>query len=668
MEKKKQNILKAYFRWPFIIGLVLVLFTIFTFFVNVKLGFWILLVTIVYYAFSAISYALYKKRIRQKLIDFAASYAQVQNQLLRQIDIPFAMTDKNGEILWANPYFKELFHLDNCGKELSDIFPILERADYKAKPVYQVNFEGRSYNLVSELLDLSNTEMTELDNLQDGEFFNVYLEDRTELLHYKQLLEEEKSVIGLVYFDNYDEVMETVEYVRRSLLSALFERKLNHYVSNVGGVVRKLEKDRYLVMMKQKGLWKMEEDKFSLLENIKSVNIGNEIQITLSIGVGLGGESIEKNYEYAQVAVDMALGRGGDQVVIKNKEEVNYYGGKVQSSERNTRVKARVKANALRELIEAKETVLIMGHPLSDLDCIGAAVGIYVAASFSGKEAHIVLKEETPSVKPIVDSFKKSDDYDHDMFIKPEEALNMVNNSTLVVVVDTNRPSYTECPELLTQTNQIVVMDHHRQGRDRIENALLSYVEPNASSASEMVAEVVQYYQDGLKLHAKEADAIYAGIVMDTNNFEDKAGIRTFEAAAYLKRSGADVSRVRKYLRDSFEDYQLRNLTIGNAEIFREKFVISVCPSDNDNANRTIVAAQAANELLNIQGIRASFVFTEFEKKIYLSARSIDEINVQVLMEKLGGGGHLSIAGAQFEDITMEEAVQKLKNVLLEAE
>jgi len=665
MENKKKSIVKAYFRWPFLLGGLLVLCAIGSFFSDARLGFLVTGVTIIYYLISLIVYFIYRRSILKKLVDFGSSYAQVQNQLLRQIEIPFAMCNQEGEIYWCNPAFTETFRLLKKQVFLSSLFPYLEHADFSKQKEFHVSFEDRRYLLVAELLDMHQAQLFEMDNLQESRFYNIYLQDETDLLTCRKELEEERSVIGLIYFDNYDEVMETVEYVRRSLLSALLERKLNQYISQVGGVVRKLEKDRYLVLLKQKGLWELEEDKFSLLEGIKSVNIGNEIRVTLSIGIGLGGESIENNYEYAQVAIDMALGRGGDQVVLKDHENVSYYGGKVQSAERNTRVKARVKANALRELIEAKSRVLIMGHQNSDLDCLGAAVGIYAAAAYSGRETHIIMKE-SPSIKPILNSFK-SDDYANDLFVGPDDALSLLDKNTLVVVVDTNRPAYTECPELLERANQIVVMDHHRQGRDRIENAVLSYVEPNASSASEMVAEVVQYYQDGLKLRPREADAIYAGIVMDTNNFEDKAGVRTFEAAAYLKRSGADVARVRKYLRDSFADYQMRNTTLHQAQMFMDKYAIAVCPESN-NPNVTVVAAQVANELLNIREVHASFVFAELDRKIYLSARSIDEINVQVLMEKLGGGGHLSIAGAQFQDISMNEAIQKLKDVLIDVE
>ena len=666
MENKKKNLIRSYFRWPFYLGILLVVLSIAGFFIELKLGLYLLAAAAVFYGVALITYFLYRKQMQKKLVDFGAAYAQAQNQLLRQIDIPFAMCTASGDVIWRNAAFSSCFSLEpKKDVMLSSLFPVLENANYQNRQEYHVDYEDRRFKLMATPLKMDELhELNELGEAISTHLYNIYLIDETDLLEYKQTLDEERNVMGLIYLDNYEEVMAGVEYVRRSLLAALVERKLNKYVSTVKGLIRKLEKDRFLIVLKQEALWKLQEEKFSLLEDVKTVNIGNDMAITISMGIGIGGDSIEQNYDYARAAIDMALGRGGDQVVLKDGNEIHYYGGNVKTTERSTRVKARIKAQALRELIEGREAVMIMGHPISDLDCIGAAMGIHRAAVFSGKRVHIVAEDVSNSVRPLMKAILEHTESE-ELFIGRNRALELFDNDTLLVVVDTNRPSYTQCPDLLKRAKDVVVMDHHRQGREVIENAVLSYVEPYASSASEMVAEVIQYYDENLKLRPFEADAVFAGIVMDTNNFEDKSGVRTFEAAAYLRRCGADVTRVRKLFRDSMDDYKLRAETINRAELFEDGYIISICPSDKENRNQTVVAAQSANELLEVQGIKASFVLTEYDGRIYISARSIDEVNVQVLMEKLGGGGHASVAGAQLSGTTMDEAVKRLKDVIL---
>ena len=667
MEQKKKNVMKAYFIWPYYLGLLFVLAAAAAFYVNKKLGLSILLLGGAYYMVLIALNILMRRRVRRKLVEFGASYAQAQNELLRQVEIPFAMCDQEGSLIWENAAFQKTFFGKKKETALWRLFPELNNARFDKNREYHVSFEEGRYTLNISGLQMEGMEpLTELsDSQEDFRLYNVYLIDETDLLHYKDTLEREKAVLALVYFDNYEEVMADVEYVRRSLLSALLERKLNKSVTEFGGVIRKLEKDRFFLIMKQESLWTLQEKKFPLLEDIKAVNIGNDMAMTISMGVGLGGSTLEQNYDYARAAIDMALGRGGDQVVIKEGADIRYFGGKAQTKERNTRVKARIKAHALRELVEAADTVMIMGHPISDLDCIGAAMGIYRAAKFSGKRAYVVTETPNSSVQPVLNAFRNNSEYESELFITGERAMELMNKETVLVVVDTNRPSYTECPGLLKKARSVVVMDHHRQGREQIENALLSYVEPYASSASEMVAEVVQYYDDALRLRPAEADAVFAGIVMDTNNFADKSGVRTFEAAAFLRRCGADVTRVRKLFRESEEDYKLKAETIQQAEIFEKDYIIGICPQKG-SLNQTVIAAQAANELLEIRGVKASFVLTEFEEKVYISARSIDEVNVQVIMEKLGGGGHQSVAGAQFTDITLSEALERLKSVITE--
>ena len=454
-----------------------------------------------------------------------------------------------------------------------------------------------------------------------------------------------------------------MEEVRSSLLIALIDRKINKYFASIDGVVKKLEKDKYFLVMRKKSLDILKEKKFSILEEVKTVNIGNEMAVTISIGIGMNADTYAHTSEYARIAMELALGRGGDQVVVKDGNNITYYGGKSQMMEKTTRVKARVKAHALKEFMSSKDKVVVMGHKITDVDTFGAAIGIYRAAKTLEKKAYIVINTPTSSIRPLMDGFLHSQEYDSRMFVNSHEAKEIVDDNTVVVVVDTNRPNYTECEELLSMTKTIVVLDHHRQGKDVIQNAVLSYIEPYASSACEMVAEILQYFADGIRIRNIEADSIYAGIMIDTNNFPRRREYVPFEAAAFLRRCGADVTRVRKLFRENVEDYRAKGEAIRNAELFREHFAISVCPSEGLESP-TVVGAQAANELLNVIGVRASFVLTDYRNTIYISARSIDEIYVQVIMERLGGGGHLNIAGAQLEHYSIAEATDTLKRTL----
>ena len=385
--------------------------------------------------------------------------------------------------------------------------------------------------------------------------------------------------------------------------------------------------------------------------------------VTLSIGIGLNGANYLQNYEYSRIAIEMALGRGGDQAVVKMPDKINYYGGKSQQVEKNKRVKARVKAHALREIITSKDNVLIMGHKIGDVDSFGAAVGIYRIARTLERRAQIVLNDVTTSLRPMVDLFLNNPEYENDMLLTSAQALECAGPNTVLVVVDVNRPSLTECPELLKICKSIVVLDHHRAGTETIENATLSYVETYASSACEMVSEILQYTSDGIRIKSEEADSMYAGMVVDTQNFMTKTGVRTFEAAAFLRRNGADVTRVRKLFRENAAEYKAKADAVSQAEIYRNAYAISICHSEGI-ASPTVVGAQAANELLDIRGVKASFVLTEYQNKLFFSARSIDEVNVQVIMERMGGGGHLNIAGCQLENTSVEEGIIVLKRTL----
>ena len=656
--------------WPLYLTIVLILMDVAMYAQDIQMGAEFSGFIVLYVIIVLISNRRNRPLLINELVNFATQYGTVQKQLLNDFEIPYALLDYNSRFLWMNEKFTEITGKDkNYHKSVTTVFPSLTKDILqKSEAVGSINvmLDDRNYRISMKRIYFDSvTKDSAIVAINDTDEYltAIYLFDETELNRYIRENEEQKLVAGLIYIDNYEEALDSIEDVKRSLLIALVDRKVNKYFTEIDALVRKIEKDKYFVVFKYKYLEQLSADKFKLIEDVKSIKVGNEMAITLSIGVGAGGVSYTQNYEYARMGIDLALGRGGDQVVVKEGEEVTYYGGKAKQVERNTRVKARVKAHALREIIESREHVVIMGHTISDVDSLGAAIGVYCAARVLGKKAQIVLNEVTTSLRPLVECFTEEKGYPADLFIKNEEALLITNKNTLVMVVDTNRPSYTECPELLKRTDTICVFDHHRQNSEVIENPVLSYIEPYASSACEMIAEVLQYFSENIKLEPSEADCIYAGILIDTNNFMTKTGVRTFEAAAYLRRAGAEVTRVRKMLRNDMAAYKARAEAVRHAEVYRGAFAISVCPADNIESP-TIVGAQAANELLNIVGIKASFVLTEYQGKIYISSRSIDEINVQLIMERVGGGGHLNVAGAQLTNCTIQEAKRMIQDTI----
>lgn len=660
--------LKFYMQWPVILSILLIVMDVLVFSVSVKAG---TLVSVFLAAYILVVVFLYfhsKTMIMNELISFATQYGQVQKTLLNEFAVPYALLDYNGKILWMNEAFAALTGKNKrYRKAVSSVFPEIagDKLPKKEDKEIEVRYNERDYKAVMKSVSLKKlleeSGLVEMESHSD--LIALYLFDETELNQYIRQKEDEKLVTGLLYLDNYDEALESVEEVRRSLLAALIERKLGKYFSEVDCLLKRLEKDKFILVMRQKSLEELKKKRFNILEDVKTVNIGNDMAVTISIGIGLNAPTYAQSYEYSRIAIDLALGRGGDQVVIKDKDQMTFFGGKSQQMGKNTRVKARVKAHALREFMISNDKVIVMGHKISDVDSIGAGIGIYRAAKSLNKRAHIVVNNPTMSVRPIIESFRQNADYDEHMFINSEAAREIVDNNTVVVVVDTNKPSYTECEELLHKTKTIVVLDHHRQGSEVIKNAVLSYIEPYASSTCEMVAEILQYFSDDIRIYNIEADALYSGIMIDTNNFTAKTGVRTFEAAAFLRRCGADVTRVRKMFRDDVKSYKAKAEAIRSVETYKGSFAISVCPSEGIDSP-TVVASQAANELLNVDSIRASFVLTDYQNKIYISARAIDEVNVQIIMERLGGGGHINMAGAQLPGASLNEAIHLLKETL----
>lgn len=661
--------IKTYLQFSIYLGVLLLVVNAGILVIDYRAGLLLGFFTIFYYAVTFSLYFFNKPVIINELVSFATQYGQIQRKLLRDLELPHALLDDSGKVIWTNQAFEAVIKQPKgYSKSIMSLFPTITRDRLPddagvEETQYELAYEGKEY--IAKFKKIPLKEMAENSDMIAAEGYNgyliaVYLFDETALHIALQEVDDQSLAVGLLYLDNYEEALESVEEVRRSLLIALIDRKVNKYIAALDGIVKKIEKDKYLVIMRKKSVAQLQESRFDLLEDVKTVNIGNEMAVTISIGVGVNGLTYAQNYEFARNAIDLALGRGGDQAVIKTPETITYYGGKSQQVEKNTRVKARVKAHALKEIIAGKDKVIIMGHRLADVDSFGAAVGIYRIAQTLDRKAHIVLNDVSNTLQPLVDLFKNNLEYDPEMIVPSGQAIEIVGNNAVLVVVDVNKPTITECPELLRMCKSIVVLDHHRQGVETIENATLSYVEPYASSTCEMVSEILQYTSDNIKIRTEEADCLYSGIMIDTNNFMSKTGVRTFEAAAFLRRNGADVTRVRKMFRENASEYKAKADAVSQAEIYKQSFAISVCTSD-DIQSPTVIGAQAANELLNIRGVKASFVLTEYQGKIYVSARSIDEVNVQIIMERLGGGGHMSIAGCQMEGISMAEAIGNLK-------
>ena len=630
--------MKAFMSWPLILTGLLVVTNILVYFTSIKAGIILSVALIIYVGMALLVLRCHRPFIINDLIAFANRYDVLEKRILEELALPYAIMDTNGRMIWSNKVFSELTGKDQFYKKnISSIFPDitadkLPALDQKDPSEMNTQVGERIYRISMQRVSLgevvSNSEIFETVT-RDVDLIALYMYDDTQLKEYIQKNEDNKLVVALAYLDNYEEALESVEDVRRSLLIALIDRKITKYFSNFDGLVKKLEKDKYFLIMRQSSLEALKEQRFHILDEVKTVNIGNEMAITLSIGIGLNA---------------------------------TYYGGKTQQMEKTTRVKARVKAQALKEFMSTKDRVVVMGHKITDVDALGAAIGIYRAGKTLGKTVNIVVNDPTTSIRPLMMGYMNNSEYEPSMFITSDQARDLVDNNTVVVVVDTNKPSYTECQDLLYMTKTVVVLDHHRRGSEVIENAVLSYVEPYASSACEMVAEILQYFSDDLRIRSMEADCLYAGIMIDTNNFTTRAGVRTFEAAAFLRRSGADVTRVRKMLRDNLESYQARAEAVRTAHIYRDCFAIARCPSEGVDSP-TVVGAQAANELLNIAGVKASFVLTQYNNEVYISARAIDEVNVQVMMEKMGGGGHMNIAGAQVK-ASPDEVEKMLKDII----
>ncbi len=661
--------LKTYLRWPLFFGILLILMTIQLFSVSVRSGVIGIGYTILYLMIAGLINFSGRRKLKKDLIEFATNYGEMQMRMMKTLTVPFAILSEDGHMLWGNDEFVSVIvNKKAARRNIANIFEEItldSLPDSDEVKVVHVRTEDKYYRVVMKLVESDNagegdTVKTDINQLMDNSrLISVFLYDETDIMELEQKREAENLVVGLLYIDNYDELIDSIDEIRQSLIMALIDRKINKYMQGIDAISKKLEKDKFLFMFKQSYLSEICSNRFAILEEIRDINLGNESSATISIGIGVGRDTFVERYDLARAAIDLALGRGGDQAVVKSIDQEKFYGGKSVQIERNTRVKARVKAHALKELIEGKERVVVMGHSIGDVDSFGASIGIYRIAKTLNRKANVVLNEVSQSVKPIRDRFYTKE-YEEDMIITGDEAKELVDENTVLVIVDVNRASYTECPELIEQAQSVVVIDHHRQAGDAIDKAVLFYIEPYASSASEMVAEISQYIGSGLKLKSAEAEAMYAGIMIDTNYFSNKTGVRTFEAMAYLRRNGADAVRIRKAFREDIDEYKIRAVAIQDTELYEGVFAIAESKSEGIESP-TVFASKIANSLLDISNVKASFVLTKYRGKVYISARSIDEVNVQVMMERLGGGGHINMAGAQLENVEVEEAKNMIK-------
>ncbi len=569
------------------------------------------------------------------------------NALNNTLPFPFIMLDK-GVVVYANESANKVLAIAP-GSKITDIIPYFSMNLAKQ----QVSLNGEIFfAFAKHLSDKIGKSLITVSFIQKTDFIENAVRDA------------EKVLVSLIFIDNYDEVLESIEEIKRPILTALIDRKINALAQKVSGIVRKFEKDKYLFLFSNDKLEILKSQKFEILSQVREINMGNKLPVTLSIGIGLDGDSLTQSMEFARAAIDLALGRGGDQVLIKDKEKYYFFGGISKEIGNNTRVKARIKTYAFSELVGESSNVIIMGHRNIDLDCLGAAIGVYKMVSSLGKDCKIILGSITTNIKYLYERLCTENDYKNNVFISKEEARKNITENTLIVIVDAHRPSILEDVEILktAAAKKIVVIDHHRKAAEFIDNALLTYHDPSASSTCELITEMLQYLKNKIKLRPVEADALLAGITVDTKNFTVKTGTKTFEAAAYLRRNGSDSVKVRMLFKNDLEAFKAKAMAVNNAEIFQDNIAISICPSNIENP--ALIAAQAADELLDISGIEASFVLSSVGEKVNISARSLSGINVQVIMEKLDGGGHQTVAGVQIEGVPEDEVLVMLKDAI----
>lgn len=583
------------------------------------------------------------------------SLNNIASEVVYKMPFPIAVLNNKGRVKWYSPKFSQLFAgQDIVGIDINakissfDILKVLEKKSgsvaWKTEKFDYIVY----YNVVKD---------------EDNGDVNVviYLLDNLEFSNLKKKYDDETLSSALIYIDNYEDVRSNASEDFRTLLVAEMDKMIINYFSSFGAIVRKYDSGKYIVILNNFILQKVKDDKFSIFDKLKAIKISGNIKPTLSVGVGIGGKNPFERYKESQTALDMALGRGGAQVVFKNGEELEFYGGKNSKGVERNKVKARVISQALEKMIKESSEVFVMGHKNPDMDCFGAGLGVMAICKELKKDCYMVLEDVPVTIKNVYDRIRVGEPSYINMMISPEKAYDICKDTSLVILVDNSRKLSTEAPYLLDVTSKIVVIDHHRMGKDFVENPMLTYLEPYASSACELVTEIIYYMFEKVDVNKLVAEALLAGIVVDTKNFYYQTGVRTFEMASYLKRFGADSIAVKHLFKDNFNTIKLKSNVLSNAISYRNYICIGVFPEELEES--MLIAAQAADELLGVLDIECSFVLTIVSGQIHISGRSLGKISVQLILEKLGGGGHYTSAGARL-NCSMEEAIEKLKRAI----
>ena len=615
-----------------------------------------------------LAYAYYtnqkrKSELSETLQDLTLTVDTAAKTSLINSPFPLIIMENDGTIIWKSSKFTTEFanidintYIDDISLDIKDIIQKDTEKSNKKDIIKQLKIGEKDYKVIARYVKYNRNK----EKKSKKEYMIIlYFIDDTENIRLQKEYKDSKSCIAIIMIDNYEETMQRLESEEKPQATAEIDKCIYEWTNETNGVLLKIEKDRYVYFFEQRYLEKVKEDKFSILDKIKEININDKTQFTLSIAVSNEGTTDKEKYKSAQTAMDIVLGRGGDQAVIRENEIYKFFGGRAQEVEKRTKVKARVVAHALENLIQNSQKVMIMGHTNPDMDAIGSCMGIYRLAKSLGKDAYIIYDKNVTQIENFLKSIEKDSEYE-DIMINKEVAIENINEETLLVIADTNKVNYVEAPELLNKTEKIVVIDHHRRSTDYIEKATLIFQEVYASSTAELVTELLQYADVKVDLREREAESLYAGIMMDTKNFTFKTGVRTFEAAAYLRKCGVDIIRVKKWFQSDLKSFNKIADVVKKAEIVNDTIAISVY--DKKTKDVSLICAKAADELLTISDITASFVIGNLGDKVCISGRSIGDINVQIILEKLGGGGHITLAGAQVEGMTIEETKQELIN------
>ena len=604
-----------------------------------------------------------KAELSEQLKDLTLDVNETAKTTLINSPFPLAIIESSGNIIWKSEKFVIEFNDTNINDRIEDILKeietTIENSENKNKGTINTEIEINEKHYLIQGSYVKNKKSHKKDEYTSI----IYFIDNT----YTRKLEqkEDKDIsVGIIMIDNYEEINQRMSAELIPLLITQVEKIIYDWASKYNALIVKSDRDTFLCIIEQKELIKAEQDKMTILDEIKEAKLPEEeiseiFLPTLSIAFSDDGETFTEKMNSTKAVIDIALGRGGDQAIVKIDGKYEFFGGRTQEMEKRTKVKARMISHALKELIQESDNVLIMGHSNGDMDSIGSAMGLYRLTLTLGKEAKVINEVSGIGLEKFIETAKKDEEYT-ECFVNVEEAKNYIKPNTLLIVVDTNKRNYVESVEILDAIPRVVVIDHHRRSTDYIENAVLTFHEVYASSAAELVTEILEYSQTDIQLKNIEIEALYAGIMLDTKNFTFKTGVRTFEAAAYLRRCGVDIIKVKKWFQSDLETYQAISNIVSQSEIINNNIAISMYENNDKNAN--IIAAKAADELLTIGGITASFVLGKTDDKVYISGRSIGDINVQIILEKLGGGGHITLAGAQLENISLEDAKQELIN------